>query len=110
MKLDYVKVATTPEIPVDNIKKVKIGEKEVLIVNVNGNYYAINSRCTHAGGDLSKGKLQGNVIECPRHHSKFDVRTGKVVSKPKIAFFRPNISDEQVYQVKIENEDIMVRI
>ena len=108
--MDYVKVATKSEIPTDTMKKVKIGEKEVLIVNVKGNYYAINSRCTHAGTDLSKGKLEDNIIECPKHHSKFDVTTGKVVSKPKIAFFRPNIKDEEVYQVKIENEDIMVKI
>ena len=108
--MDFVKVAAKSEIPIGKMKMVKLGETEVLIVNVEGNYFAINGRCTHAGTDLSKGTLEGNVIECPKHHARFDVTTGKVVSKPKVAFFRPNISDEQVYQVKIENEDILVKI
>ena len=82
----------------------------MLIANVNGNYYAINDRCTHAGTDLSQGTLEGSIVECPKHHSKFDVTTGNVVSPPKIAFFRPKIQNETSYQVKVENEDIMIRL
>jgi nitrite reductase/ring-hydroxylating ferredoxin subunit len=108
--MDYVKVATKSEIPDNKMKKVNVGEKEALIVNVNGNYYAINNRCTHAGTDLSLGTLKGKIIECPKHHAKFDVTSGKVFSKPSIAFFHPNINDEQVYQMKLKNEDIMVKI
>ena len=76
---------------------------------MNGNYYAINERCTHQGTDLSQGKLKGNIIECPKHHARFDVTTGKVVSPPTMAFFHPKINDEQPYQVKIETEDILIK-
>ncbi len=110
MESEYVKAAVKSEIPIGKMKMVKIGEKEVLIANVNGNYYAINNRCTHAGGDLSKGSLVDNIVECPKHHSKFDVTTGKVVSTPKIPFFHLKIQDEQSYQVKIENEDILIKL
>jgi len=62
-----VKVAETSEIPVGNLKVVKLEGKEILITNVDGNYYAIGNRCTHADVDLSKGRLEGNIIICPRH-------------------------------------------
>ncbi|MEM2936185.1 MAG: Rieske 2Fe-2S domain-containing protein, partial [Candidatus Bathyarchaeia archaeon] len=60
-----MKVAETSEVPVGKMKMVKLEGKEVLIANVDGNYYAIGDRCTHAGGDLSKGYLSGNIITCP---------------------------------------------
>jgi 3-phenylpropionate/trans-cinnamate dioxygenase ferredoxin subunit len=105
-----VKVAETSEIPIGNLKMVKLEGKEILITNVNGNYYALGNRCTHAGGDLSKGSLDGNMITCPRHGSKFDVTTGKVVSGPKILFFRPTIKDEPFYEVKVDGKNILLKI
>ena len=107
---NQVRVAGTAEIPVGTMKAVKLEGKEILIVNVNGNYYAIGNKCTHAGGDLSKGVLEGNVVTCPRHHARFDVTTGKVVSPPKIGFLHPKAGDETTYQIKIENEDIKIEL
>lgn len=105
-----MKAAETSEIPIGNLKMVKLEGKEILITNVNGNYYALGNRCTHAGGDLSKGSLDGNIITCPRHGSKFDVTTGKVVSGPKILFFRPKIKDEPFYEVKVDGKNISLKI
>jgi len=98
------------EIPTGKMKSVKLQDKEILIANVSGNYYAVGNRCTHAGGDLSQGILEGNIVTCPRHHAKFDVTTGKVVSHPKMAFFHPKASDEPTYQVKVEDDNIMVKL
>jgi 3-phenylpropionate/trans-cinnamate dioxygenase ferredoxin subunit len=108
-KLSFVKVAETTEIPVGKMKMVKIDDKEFLIANVNGNYYAIANRCTHRAGDLSKGSLNGNIVTCPVHGSKFDVTTGKALSGPKIAFFKGKTSDEPSFEVKIEGNDIMLK-
>jgi nitrite reductase/ring-hydroxylating ferredoxin subunit len=107
--LGFVKVAETSEIPVGKMKSVKLEDKEVLIANVNGNYNAIGNRCTHRGGDLSKGSLEGNIVTCPLHGSKFDVTTGKAVSGPKIAFFKAKTSDEPSFEVKIEGNDVMLK-
>lgn len=90
------------------MKAVKLGEKEVLIANVNGAYYAIGNVCTHAGGDLSKGTLEGNTVTCPRHKSKFDVTNGKVISGPKIPLIHPKIKDETAYSVKVQGNDILI--
>jgi 3-phenylpropionate/trans-cinnamate dioxygenase ferredoxin subunit len=110
MESEYVKVARKSEISVGTMKAAKVEGKEILIVNVSGNFYAIGQKCTHAGGDLSKGVLEGNVVTCPRHHAGFDVTTGKVVSHPKIGFLHPKAKDEPTYQIKIENENIMVKL
>ncbi len=105
--MSYVKVAEKSQIPVGAMKTVKLGEKEILIANVNGKYYAIGGRCTHKGGDLGKGILEGAIVTCPRHKAQFDVTTGKSVSKPKIPLSKP-LEDEPVYRVKVEGEDILI--
>jgi 3-phenylpropionate/trans-cinnamate dioxygenase ferredoxin component len=107
-RLTFIKVAETSEIALGQMKAVKLGEKEVLIANVNGTYYAIGNRCTHMSGELAKGSLEGNTVTCPRHKSKFDVKTGKVISGPKVPLIHPKIKDEPVYAVKVEGKDILL--
>jgi 3-phenylpropionate/trans-cinnamate dioxygenase ferredoxin subunit len=108
--MGFVKVAETKEIPLGSMKMVKPGESEILIVNVDGRFYAIGNKCTHMGGDLSKGKLEGNVVTCPRHGSKFDVTTGKAISGPKIGFFKLKTGDELPYEVKVEENEILIKV
>ena len=110
MESNFVKVAEKSEVPAGKIKGILVEGKEILIANVDNKIYAIGWKCTHAGGDLSKGNLEGNVITCPRHHAKFDLTTGKALSQPKMGFLHPKANDEPSYQVKIENENIMVKV
>ncbi len=107
-KLGFVKVAETSEIPIGHMKAVKLEGKEILIANVDGSYHAIGSRCTHAGADLSKGSLDGNIITCPKHKAKFDVITGKVVFRPKYWRWELKLDDEPAYEVKVEGTSILV--
>jgi 3-phenylpropionate/trans-cinnamate dioxygenase ferredoxin subunit len=110
MESNFVKVAEKSEVAPGKVKEVKVNGKEILIANVNGSFYAIGMKCTHAGGDLSKGTLDGNIITCPRHHAKFDVTTGKLVSNPKIGPLHPKANDEATYQVKIEQDSVMIKL
>jgi nitrite reductase/ring-hydroxylating ferredoxin subunit len=103
-KLTLVKVAETSEIPLGQMKVVKLAEKEVLIANVNGIYYTIGNICAHMRVDLSKGTLEGNTVTCPKHRAKFDVTTGKVVSGPRVLLMHPKINDEPAYAVKVEEK------
>ena len=86
MESGYVRVAGTSEIPIGKTKKILVQGKEILVANVNGTYYAIGNVCTHEHRDLSLGKLEGNIVTCPKHKSKFDVTSGKVVSPRKWCF------------------------
>ena len=109
MEAGYVRVANRSEIGTGKMKKVLIDDREILIVNVEGIYYAVDNLCTHYGGNLSEGFLEGNVVTCPNHGSKFDVTTGKVVSPPAEPVGRPDIEDLQTYLVEIEDQYIMVK-
>jgi nitrite reductase/ring-hydroxylating ferredoxin subunit len=107
-KMVFEKVAEPQDIPTGQMKAVKFGEQEVLVANVNGTYFAIGNVCTHEGGNLSKGTLQGNIVTCPKHKAQFDVTTGKVVFGPKVLFMHPKIKDANTFAVKVEGAAILL--
>jgi 3-phenylpropionate/trans-cinnamate dioxygenase ferredoxin subunit len=110
MDSEYVRASGKLEIDKGEMKKVILVGRDILIVNIDGNYYAVGGECTHFGGDLSEGILEGNVITCPNHKARFDVTTGKVVSGPVEALSRPDIEDLPKYLVKVEKQDIMIKV
>ena len=99
---DFVKVAETKDIQPSTMKAVDLASEKVCIVNVEGNYYAIGNICTHVGGPLNEGTLEGYEVECPWHGSKFDVRTGEATRPPA----RQAVPK---YEVKVEDNNILVR-
>ncbi len=99
---EFVKVAETAEVPPGKTKKVTVDGEEILIANVEGKYYAMRNKCTHRGGDLSKGSLSGKVVKCPRHGAKFDVTTGEVAAGPAK-------ESEPTYEAKVEGKNVMLR-
>ncbi len=109
MQINFVKVAEKSEVPLGTTKAVKFEGKDVLIANVNGTFYAVALKCTHMGGDLSKNPLEGNTVTCPKHHAKFDVTNGKVISHPKMGLLHPKANDLGTYEVKIDNDSIMLK-
>ena len=99
---DFVKDASTAEIPPGAMKRVMLGTQHVLIVNVAGKYYAIGDVCTHAGGPLHQGKLEGLEVVCPWHGSHFDLSSGQAKRGPAL---RP----EPAFEVMVEETDIKLR-
>jgi nitrite reductase/ring-hydroxylating ferredoxin subunit len=100
---DFVKVAETKDIQPSKMMAVEVNGEKVCVANVEGKYYAIGNVCTHMGGPLAEGKLEGNVVQCPWHGSRFDITTGKVLRPPAMR-------EEPMYEVKVEaNNTILVR-
>src|SRR5919112_1478253 len=99
---DFVKVADTNDIQPSQMKEVEVNGQNICVVNVEGKYYAIGSICTHGGGPLADGTLEGYEVECPWHNSKFDVRTGEVTSPPAN-------EPEPSYEVKVDGNDILIK-
>jgi 3-phenylpropionate/trans-cinnamate dioxygenase ferredoxin component len=62
------------------MKGYEVDGRRVLVARVDDTYYALDAKCPHLGGDLSRGKLNGYEVTCPRHGSRFDVRNGKVIA------------------------------
>jgi len=82
---------------------VTVGDRTVALFHVSGQFLATDDRCTHAGGQLVAGRLEGYTIICPRHGARFDIRTGEVLSLPATV-------DLAVHEVKIEKDDVLVRV
>ena len=108
--MEYLEVGKTSEIAEGTMKSYIVQGNNILVVNYKGNYYAIGGKCTHMGGDLSKSKLDGKIVTCPRHGSKFDITTGQSISGPKIGFLKLKTGNEPSYEVKIEGDTIKVNI
>lgn len=70
------------EIPDGQMKTAEVEGETLAIANVGGAYYAFDDACTHVGCSLASGTLEGNVVECPCHGSRFDVTTGAVLQGP----------------------------
>jgi 3-phenylpropionate/trans-cinnamate dioxygenase ferredoxin subunit len=109
-QMSFIQVATTDQVPSGSMRSYTVNDKGILITNYDGKYYAMNLKCTHMGGDLSKGKLEGRVVTCPRHGSKFDITTGECISGPKLGFIKPKVKNENIYSVKVEGNSILVDI
>lgn len=99
------------------MKKYQVQGIEILMAKISGEYYAVQNKCPHFGGDLSGGRLEGTVVTCPRHGSQFDLVDGSVVRWMKgeglvfkvgklLKSPRPLIT----YNVRLEGRDIMVEV
>jgi 3-phenylpropionate/trans-cinnamate dioxygenase ferredoxin component len=108
--MGFVKVAVAADIAAGKCKRVVAGDGAILLANIGGSYYAISDKCPHMGGMLSQGKLEGNIITCPRHGTKFDVTNGKMIAGGKLAFVTLKVKDDKSYPVKLEGNDILVEI
>ena len=97
----YVKVARADEILPGEKKIVEVDGLLVVLVNLDGEFYAIEDVCTHDGGPLGEGELEGHELICPRHGARFDVRTGDALTLPA---FEP----APTYEVRLENGDVLV--
>ena len=105
-----VKVAAINEIPVNSMRKFEVNGTTVLVANVAGSFYAIADRCTHLGGSLSKGELNGKVVTCPRHGAQFDVTTGEAIGEASIAFLKMKVKAEPAFRVEVAGDDILVEL
>jgi 3-phenylpropionate/trans-cinnamate dioxygenase ferredoxin component len=108
--MEFVKVAQVADVAPGTARRVEHGGTAVLLTNIDGAFSAISDTCSHRGGTLSKGTIDGAVVTCPRHGSRFDVRTGKNLAGPKILGIRGKTGDVSSYRVKVEGDDILIEL
>jgi 3-phenylpropionate/trans-cinnamate dioxygenase ferredoxin subunit len=82
--LALVDVAPVDELPPGSVKIVRAGQVAVGVYNLDGEYCAIEDRCSHDDGPLAEGEFDPDerVVICPRHGSKFDICSGRPLSLP----------------------------
>lgn len=95
------KAAKLSEIAPGTTRRVVVDSMEILLCNVEGKIYAIEDVCTHDGGPLDQGELEGQCVVCPRHGATFDVRSGDALTLPAVLPL-------MTFRVTVEGDDIYV--
>ena len=99
---EWVAVARVEELASGERRIVDVDDTHIVVINLGGQYYAIEDVCTHDGGKLTGGTVEGDQIVCPRHGARFCIRTGAALSAPA---YEPT----STFPVRIENGVIQVR-
>jgi len=102
MSETWVRAASAGEIPPGGFKEVRLDDRTIAIFHLEDGYYAIEDVCTHDGGPLAEGILEANVIECPRHGARFDVKTGAVLSLPAV-------TPVPTFEVRVSGDEVQVK-
>ena len=95
-------VGKTSEITPGKLHKATVDDKEILVVNLDGNYFAMDDTCTHAGASLSEGQIEGSIVTCGWHGAKFDCKTGKLDKFPA------KINDLKSYRVVVDADEVFI--
>jgi 3-phenylpropionate/trans-cinnamate dioxygenase ferredoxin subunit len=101
MPQDFVKVARRGELAPGKMKRVDLDGRRILLANVDGRYCAADDTCTHEDASLSTGFLKGDIVKCPLHGSRFNLRTGEVLDDPAEQNLR-------TYRVRVDGDDILI--
>jgi nitrite reductase/ring-hydroxylating ferredoxin subunit len=98
---EWIRVASVADLPPGHMLSVEVDGEWVALYNVDGTLYATQAFCTHAEADLTEGTLDGEIVECPLHGARFNVRTGEVLSMPAVVPL-------MTYPVKVEEGQILI--
>ncbi|HXO59786.1 MAG TPA: DUF2231 domain-containing protein, partial [Candidatus Acidoferrum sp.] len=98
----FTRVMLEGQLTDNMLVKAMAGDTPILLFKKGNTVCAISETCSHAGGPLSEGELDGNLVQCPWHASRFDVCTGQVRGGPA------TISQVR-YETRIQNGQIEVR-
>jgi nitrite reductase/ring-hydroxylating ferredoxin subunit len=99
----FVRICSVNDIPEGSVKAFQVNGSAVAVYHSAGAFYASEDICSHEHEHLSEGWLEGEVIECPRHGAQFNLKTGEALSLPAT-------EPIAVFEVKVEGEDILVRV
>jgi 3-phenylpropionate/trans-cinnamate dioxygenase ferredoxin subunit len=103
-----IKVANTSELEPGKMMGLDIRGHQILLVNLDGTFHAVDGRCTHMMGKLWEGSLVRNVVKCPRHGAEYDVTTGKALKNPWLPLGKAK--DLNLYQVMVEGDEVFMEI
>jgi 3-phenylpropionate/trans-cinnamate dioxygenase ferredoxin subunit len=98
-------VCPVEELPPGEVKIVHAGELSLGVYNMNGEFYAIEDRCSHDNGPLCEGDfdLEDGYAVCPRHGAHIDIRTGEPLTLPAV-------EPVETFPVRVENGIVKVKV
>jgi 3-phenylpropionate/trans-cinnamate dioxygenase ferredoxin subunit len=102
-KLEFIPIGSVEELEQGERLFIEIDGKPIVILNINGEYYAIGDVCSHDDGPVGEGNVEGYEIICPRHGAHFDIRTGRVLALPAFV-------DIPAYPIRVVDRQIEIGI
>ncbi len=97
----FVKVGRPGDVPDGRPEVFEVEDRHIAVYRLDGAYYAIEDICTHDGGPLAEGEVDGCEVICPRHGARFDIRTGAVRCMPAI-------TPVEAYPVRVDGDDLLI--
>ena len=101
--MTFYKLCKTNEVAEGELKPFFLKDIEILVIRHIGEFYCLEGRCTHAGAPLAEGELRGDVLQCPWHGSRFNIRNGLVLRGPAEKTLR-------TFNCIIEEDQLLVEI
>ncbi|MFC2064832.1 Rieske (2Fe-2S) protein [Chloroflexota bacterium] len=100
---EFIQIAPIDDLPSGERLFVEVDEKQMVLINLAGNIYALGDVCSHDDGPIGEGEIDGHEIICPRHGARFDIFSGKAMQLPAAV-------DIPAYPVRVVNGMIEVGI
>ena len=103
--MPWLAVAPAASIPLGDFAQVEIDDALVAVFNIDGRFYAIDDICTHDGGGLAGGAVEGDVVICPRHGARFSLRTGAALTPPAyepVRTYPTRINDDGLVEIETD--------
>ena len=100
--MTWITVARAADIPPGDYASTEVDGVFVAVFNVNGDFFAVEDVCTHDGGGLAGGEIEGDQVICPRHGARFCLRTGAALTPPA---YEP----VQCYETRVVDGQVEVR-
>jgi 3-phenylpropionate/trans-cinnamate dioxygenase ferredoxin subunit len=97
--VSWVRVAAATSIPPGEYATAEVDGTFVAVFNVGGEFLAVEDVCTHDGGELAGGRVEGDQVMCPRHGARFCLRTGRALTPPAyepVRCYETRVVDGQV--------------
>ncbi len=97
----FVTVAKVGDLNPGEMMYVEVGDEPVCLINLDGEFFALNDVCTHQEASLSDGEIVGDEVECPLHGGAFDIRTGQPAAFPVVV-------PVETYKVRVVGDEVQV--
>lgn len=103
MMIRELDVAAITAVPEGEARGFDLEGQEIVLCNVDGEFYALQGKCTHQDLPLDGGEIEDGVVTCEWHGAEFDVCSGKALALPAVTGLR-------VYETRVENGRIYVKL
>lgn len=106
MTMTWHPVAPAASIPPGDYAQTEIDARLVAVFNIDGKFYAIDDLCTHDGGELAGGAVEGDVVICPRHGARFCLRTGAALTPPAyepVRTYQTRVTDDGMVEIQADD-------